>query len=93
MLGLTTTRHLRAVTAGLEARLTTAYLSAELDRRRLERARARERANLRHRLERVVKAHATARKEQARSAGALRVVSELVVDQHSGAAAAPPGAL
>lgn len=83
MLGLTTTRHLRTVEADLTARLTTAYTSAELDRRRTERAAARERHNLRGRLDRALRTIATNRRDLATSDGALRLVSECLVDQHA----------
>ncbi|MFI5880892.1 hypothetical protein [Streptomyces sp. NPDC051554] len=80
MLGLTTTRRLHTVQAQLTAQLTQAYVSAELDRRRLERARSRERKNFRGRLDRALYALAAVRKELATSDGALRIVSECLVD-------------
>ncbi|MFC8676755.1 hypothetical protein ACFUEN_29220 [Streptomyces griseorubiginosus] len=77
MLGLTTTRRLRAV----EKQLARAYLSAELERCRLERARARERKNLRGRLDRVLRALAAERRRHATSDGALLLVSHRLIDQ------------
>lgn len=87
MLGLTTTRHLRAVEAQLTARLNEAYTSAELERRRLERARANAQKNLRGRLDRVLRALAATRHELATSDGALHIVSEALVDRRHHTAA------
>jgi len=85
MLGLTTTRHLRAVQAGLEQQLTQACLSAELERCRADRARARERKNLRGRLDRALTALAATRGELTTTRGALRRVSEQLLDQRQAA--------
>ncbi|WP_019060032.1 hypothetical protein [Streptomyces prunicolor] len=81
MLGLTTTRHLRTVEARLTDQLTQACTSAELERRRLERAHTRERTNLRGRLDRALHALAATRHELASTNGALRIVSEALIDQ------------
>ncbi|WP_329141035.1 hypothetical protein [Streptomyces sp. NBC_00670] len=81
MFGLTTTRHLRAVEARWQQRYNDACTTAELDRRRLERAAARTTDNLRHRLTRVITALATARRDLASSDGALRRLAEQLVDE------------
>lgn len=85
MLGLTTTRHLNAVRTSLEQQLTRACLAAELDRARTDRARARERTNLRRRLDRAVAALAATRRELSTTQGALHRVSEKLLDQRTAA--------
>jgi hypothetical protein len=79
MLGLTTTRRLRAA----EARLNRICLSAELERRRLERAGDRERQNLRRRLDRAVRVLAETRADLATTAGALHHVSRALIARDS----------
>jgi hypothetical protein len=81
MLGLTTTRHLRAVEARWQQRFNDSCTAAELDRRRLERAATRTTSNLRRRLTRAVTALATARHDLATSDGALRRLAEQLVDE------------
>lgn len=89
MLGLTTTRHLRTVEARLTAQLTLAYTSAELERRRLERARAKDQKHFRGRLDRVLRALAETRHELATSDGALHIVSDALVGRRHHATAGP----
>ncbi|MFI1535495.1 hypothetical protein [Streptomyces anandii] len=84
MLGLTTTRHLNAVRADLEAQLTAACLSAELERRRSERAWSRERTNLHGRLERAVRALSATRHDLATVSGSLRLISAQLLERSHG---------
>ena len=81
MFGLTTTRHLRAVEAELHRALTEAYTAKELERRRCERAMSRDRIRFRGRLDRALRAVAATRRALAISDGALRIVTERLVDQ------------
>ncbi|MFJ6085090.1 hypothetical protein ACIQI8_27150 [Streptomyces sp. NPDC092369] len=81
MLGLTTTRHLRQVTADLHAQLTDACATAETEQRRLSDAKARETAALRRRLHRALTALATTRRDLTTANGALRRVTENLLDR------------
>ncbi|MGW0800327.1 hypothetical protein [Streptomyces sp. NPDC002692] len=80
MLGLTTTRHLRAVEADYTARLNQAWTSAELERRRADRTIAAQKLAYRRRLDRALKAVKATRQELSNTAGALRRVTERLVD-------------
>ncbi|MFJ8006157.1 hypothetical protein [Streptomyces fagopyri] len=80
MLGLTTTRRLRAVEADYTAQLNQAWTSAELERRRADRTIAAQKRVFRRRLDRALKAVAATRKDAARAQGALRRVTERLVD-------------
>ncbi|MFJ4787634.1 hypothetical protein [Streptomyces sp. NPDC088794] len=80
MLGLTTTRHMRQVTAELHAQLTAACAIAEREQRRLGNAKARETAALRRRLDRALTALATTRRDLTTANGALRRVTENLLD-------------
>ncbi|MET7944412.1 hypothetical protein [Streptomyces sp. NPDC005302] len=81
MLGLITTRHHRAVVADLEERLTKAYTSAELDRRRHDRQRNKDRKHYRGRLDSLIKGVVRTRKELAAANGTVRRLAEQLVDE------------
>ncbi|WP_369043430.1 hypothetical protein [Streptomyces sp. Midd1] len=81
VLGLTTTRHHRAVVASLEAQLEQAFVSAELNRRRHDRQLNKERKNYRGRLDHLIKGVVRTRKELAAANGTVRRLAEQLVDE------------
>ncbi|MCX5601577.1 hypothetical protein OOK29_25845 [Streptomyces phaeochromogenes] len=81
ILGLTTTKRLRAVQAGLEARLDDAFLSSELQRRRTERKAARDQATLQDSLQFALLLAVAAGRQLSTTEGALRLVSEKLLDE------------
>ncbi|MCI3277573.1 hypothetical protein [Streptomyces cylindrosporus] len=83
MLGLTTTRRLRAVQAGLQEQLTQTCTAAELEQRRLGTALEQQRQNLRGRLDRALSALAATRRDLSTANGALQLVAEQLLDQRA----------
>ncbi|MFJ8798457.1 hypothetical protein [Streptomyces sp. NPDC102487] len=81
MLGLTTTRHHRTVVAELEERLNKAFVSAELERRRHDRQRNKDRKHYRGRLDSLIKGVVRTRQDLAAANGTVRRLAEQLVDE------------